>query len=55
MNINEEEMVYENLEDAITDAKELCDVMETYVKITKGLKGGFELFGSGEFIMEIKE
>jgi hypothetical protein len=29
--------------------------METNVKITKALKGGFELFGTGEFVMEVTE
>jgi len=48
-------VIYETLEEAVVAAKELCEVMETYVKITKGLKGGYELFGTGEFVMEVKE
>lgn len=48
-------MIYETLEEAIVAAKELCEAMETYVKITKALKGGYELFGTGEFVMEVKE
>jgi len=48
-------VIYETLEEAVVAAKKLCEVMETYVKITKGLKGGYELFGTGEFVMEIKE
>jgi hypothetical protein len=47
-------VIYESLEKAITAAKELCSAMDTYVKITK-CQGGYELFGSGEFVMEIKE
>lgn len=47
-------MIYKTLEEAITAAKELCLAMETYVKITK-CKTGYELFGNGEFIMEVKE
>lgn len=46
--------VFETLEEAIAGAKELCEVMETYVKITK-CEGGYELFGTGEFVMEVKE
>lgn len=47
-------MIYETIEDAIAAAKELCAAMETYVKITKCPKG-YELFGTGKFVMEIKE
>lgn len=47
-------MIYETIEDAIAAAKELCAAMETYVKITECPKG-YELFGTGKFVMEIKE
>jgi len=47
-------MIYETLEKAIAAGKELCSSMDTYVTITKCAKG-YELFGSGEFVMEIKE
>lgn len=48
-------MIYETIEEAIIAAKKLCEAMETNVKITKALKGGFELFGTGEFVMEVME
>ena len=48
-------MIYETLEEAIVAAKELCAAMETYVKITEGMKGGYELFGTGKFVMEVTE
>jgi len=48
-------MIYKTLEEAVAAAKEMCEALETYVKITKGLKGGYELFGTGEFVMEVKE
>lgn len=47
-------MIYKTLEEAIVAAKELCSALETYVKITEAV-GGYELFGNGKFIMEIKE
>jgi len=47
-------MIYETLEEAVAAAKELCEVLETYVKITKCQKG-YELFGTGDFVMEITE
>lgn len=46
-------MIYETLEEAIADAKEFAEVMETIVKITK-TEGGYEFFGSGE-VVEIIE
>ena len=48
-------MIYETIEEAIAAAKELCDALETIVKITKAAKGGYELFGTGEFVMEVTE
>lgn len=45
---------YETLEEAVAAAKEMCAVLETYVKITK-CEGGYELFGTGELVMEVKE
>ena len=39
-------MIYETIEEAIAAAKDLCEAMETYVKITKCAKG-YELFGMG--------
>jgi hypothetical protein len=47
-------MFYENIETAIVAAKEMCVALDTYVKITK-CKEGYELFGTGEVVMEIKE
>ena len=47
-------MIYKSIEEAILAAKEMCEVLETYVKITKCDKG-YELFGTGEFVMEIKD
>jgi len=47
-------MIYKTLEEAVTAAKEMCEVLETYVKITK-CESGYELFGTGEFVMEVKE
>jgi len=48
-------LIYDTIEEAIVAAKELCEAMDTYVKITKAPKGGFQLFGTGEFVMEITE
>ena len=47
-------MIYKTLEEAKVAAKELCAAMETIVKITE-TKGGYELFGSGKFVMEVTE
>ena len=47
-------MIYKTIEEAIVAAKELADAIPTVVKITKA-KHGFELFGTGENIMTIKE
>ena len=46
--------IYKTLSEAVVAAKELCYSMETIVKITK-CEEGYELFGSGEFVMEITE
>ena len=47
-------MIYKTLEEAIVAAKEMCRVLETYVKITE-CETGYELFGTGDFVLEIKE
>ena len=47
-------MVYKNIGAAIKAAKEMCVALEANVKITE-CKGGYELFGTGKFVMEIKE
>jgi hypothetical protein len=43
------------IEEAVTAAKEMGDALDTYVTITKAVPKGYELFGTGEFVMEIKE
>jgi hypothetical protein len=48
-------MIYETLEDAITVAKMLCECLDTYVKVTEAPEGGYEIFGTGKFVMEITE
>ncbi len=47
-------MIYKDLESAIVAAKEMCETLETYVKITKA-KGGYELFGTGTLVETVKE
>ena len=47
-------MIYATIEEAVKAAKEMCQSLDTYVKITKCEKG-YELFGTGDFVMEIKE
>ena len=47
-------MIYKTLGDAINAAKEMCEVQETYVKITKA-EDGYELFGTGAVVHEVKE
>jgi len=47
-------MIYTTIEEAIEAAKEMCHALDTYVKITKCEKG-YELFGTGDFVLEIKE
>jgi len=48
--------MYYNLEEAELAAKEMCEALETNVKITAAPEGqGYELFGTGELIMEVKE
>ena len=46
-------MIYKTLEDAILAAKKMCLDLETIVKITIAPEGGYELFGTGEMVMEI--
>jgi hypothetical protein len=48
------EGIYETIDEAVVAAKELCEAMETIVKITK-CKEGYELFGNGEIVMTITE
>ena len=47
-------MIYETLTEAVTAAKEMCYTLETIVKITE-CKGGYELFGTGKYVMEVTE
>ena len=47
-------MIYKTLGDAINAAKDMCEVLETYVKITKA-KDGYELFGTGAVVETVKE
>ena len=47
-------MIYTTIDEAVLAARNMCEVLETYVKITK-CENGYELFGTGEFVMEIKE
>ena len=47
-------MIYKTIGEAIIAAKVMCETLETYVKITK-CNNGYELFGTGEFVMEIKD
>jgi hypothetical protein len=47
-------VIYETLEEAVLAAKEMCGALETIVKIT-ACKGGYELFGTGDFVMEVTE
>ena len=47
-------MIYKTLGDAIIAAKEMCAVLDTYVKITKA-KDGYELFGTGARVKTVKE
>ena len=47
-------MIYETLSEAVAAAKEMCEALETIVKITE-CKGGYELFGTGKFVMEVTE
>tara|TARA_B110000483_G_scaffold241105_1_gene323265 strand:+ start:981 stop:1136 length:156 start_codon:yes stop_codon:yes gene_type:complete len=46
--------IYRNIGEAIKAAKEMCVDLDTYVKITE-CEDGYELFGTGKLIMEIKE
>lgn len=48
------EVIYETLSDAVVAAKKMCYDLETIVKITK-CDGGYELFGTGKFVMEVTE
>lgn len=36
-------------------AQKMCYDLETFVKITKAPEGGYELFGTGELVIEIFE
>lgn len=46
-------MIYKTLEEAEVAARELCEAMETIVKITK-TEGGYDLFGIGEVVKVIE-
>ena len=48
-------MIYQSLEDAITAAKSFADAfdMDGCVKITSTPEGGYELFGTGDFVMSV--
>jgi len=49
-------MVYKSLEEAVVAAKIMCETLETYVKITLCPEGtGYELFGTGKFVINVKE
>jgi hypothetical protein len=49
-------MIYETKEEAVIAAKLMCETLETYVRITLCPNGkGYELFGTGEFVMNVKE
>ena len=42
-------MIYVTIEEARAAAADLCESLETIVKITK-CDGGYELFGNGELV-----
>lgn len=48
-----QDWLYKTLEDAIESAKEFASAfdMEGFVKITSAPDGGYELFGTGDFIV----
>ena len=48
-------MIYQTIEDAIESAKEFASAfdMDGCVKITSAPEGGYELFGTGEFILMV--
>ena len=48
-------MIYKTLEDAITAAKGFADAfdMDGCVKITSAPEGGYELFGTGDYVMSV--
>tara|TARA_R100001480_G_scaffold117538_1_gene117040 strand:- start:154 stop:321 length:168 start_codon:yes stop_codon:yes gene_type:complete len=48
------DVIYETLEEAVLAAKKMCHDLETIVKITE-CKGGYELFGTGKFVIEVTE
>ena len=50
-----QDWLYKTLEDAIESAKEFASAfdMEGFVKITAVDGGGYELFGTGEFILMV--
>jgi len=48
-------MMYKTLEEAVIAAQELCETLESYVKITLCPEGkGYELFGTGELVKTVK-
>ena len=47
-------MIYKNIGAAIKAAKEMCVALEANVNITE-CKEAYELFGTGKFVMTIKE
>lgn len=52
---SENVVIYETLDGAVEAALVMCDALDTVVKITKAAKSGYELFGTGEFVMEVTE
>jgi hypothetical protein len=50
-----EYIMYGTIEEAVEAAEEMCEALETHVKITVAPENkGYELFGTGELVMEIK-
>ena len=47
-------MIYKKMKDAVEAAKDMCETLDTYVKITKA-KDVYELFGTGDLILTVKE
>ena len=47
--------MYKTIEEAKIAAKEMCEALETNVKITVAPDDkGYELFGTGEIVIEVK-
>lgn len=44
---------YEVLEEAIEAAKEMAEVLEAVVRVTKEENGKYKLFGNGEVVVKI--